>query len=136
MTPHGQPVRVRPVDGVRSPRGLVAMIVAVLAVSACHDPGEEALDRALRGVDSLIALAERRARGELDEAGLIAALRAWERTEASEIRTLAEDAGRALGPARREVLAKRWREASELLGKRLSPGALPTLEIPTAPPGK
>lgn len=128
--------RVSIAELARSAAAQVGVLACSVGLLACHDPGREALDRTLRGVESLVSLAERRARGELGEADFIAALRAWERTEAVEIRSLAEDAGRALGPARREALAEAWREASERLGRRLSAGVLPGSEIATEPSPK
>ena len=85
----------------------------------CADPGRDALARAQDAAERLIAIAEKRSRGELEGARLAAALSAWSESEGTEIGTLSEDAARALGKARRAALAEAWRTAAEPLRKRL-----------------
>ncbi len=94
--------------------------VALAMLSACRDPGRDALDRLAEGTEALIDLADRHARGELDGPALNAALVAWERTERNTIEVLSVEAARALGPDLRAALAERWRGIAERLGKRLT----------------
>ena len=102
--------------------------VALAMLTACRDPGREALDRLAEGTEALIVLADRHARGELDGPALNAALIAWERTERSAIEGLSVEASRALGSDLRAALAERWRGLAERLGKRLTGASGKSLE--------
>lgn len=97
---------------------------------ACSRPGDEAIERIEAGLNTLISLAERRDRGELDQRALTAALTAWEQTEGAEIAMLSSEAARALGPPLRAELAERWRAISERLRARLSVHSPKALGLP------
>lgn len=112
-------VQVPPFALLSLGRSLVVALTFVLATSACADPGAAALDRTVRGLDGLIAIAEKRARGELDEAVTATAIDAWQRAEGAEITSLSQDAARALGAERRRALAARWKDRSAPLAERV-----------------
>lgn len=115
------PFRTHPFVAPRLMRVIAGLSIALaIAAGACADPGDEALDRITRGAERLIAIAEQRARGELDPPQTNAALAAWERTDGAAIEALVAEHARALGKASREVLAERWRHVSERLRERLS----------------
>jgi hypothetical protein len=91
-----------------------------LGTAACQRPGDLALEQLVNGVERLIELVGRRDRGELDEAGMLAALHAWQRSEGAEIARVSSEAARSMAPPHRRALAERWRHASERLLARLA----------------
>lgn len=97
----------------------ISAALLALVVTGCSRPGERAIATLERGLDELMALAERRDRGELDERGLGEALASWERTGRA-IERLSVEAARSAGPEERAALERRWRALSARLGERLS----------------
>ena len=94
-------------------------VVATIALGGCADPGATALDRTIQGLDQLIVIAERRARGELDAAQTASAISAWQRSEGVEITSLSHDAARALGLTLRRALEARWNDRAGPLVERV-----------------
>jgi len=97
----------------------LVMILAVSSVAGCQSPGDVAAASLDRSVETLVALVERRDRGELDQVALTAALHAWLQSEGSDLALLSDEAARSLAPGMRAMLALRWRDLAQRLSTRL-----------------